>query len=276
MKRNRLIGTSVLMGAVLLLAAAAAIWWLRQPRPNEFMRGWETAQRTGCFGCHGSEGRNGANNPGSDELRVPAWDGGMLFMYVENPGEIEEWILYGKPKRLWPEGYDPRTGQAPHQAHDHESGEDHGLVEMPAYLDVLDEQQVKDLAALVRFIGKYGLASIPPEAAAGRQVARELGCVGCHRLDGLLGLSNPGSLKGYIPPWRGADFEDLVRNEEELRDWILDGEIGRLIGNPLAQFFVNRQRIQMPAYRDVLQPGQLDSLVDYIQWLSSEPSLLAE
>ena len=78
---------------------------------------------------------------------------------------------------------------------------------------------------------------------------------------------NPGSFKGYIPAWSGPDFAELVRDEDELRAWIREGRIQRLESNPVARFFTNRQVIQMPAYKAVLNAAELDAIVAYIHWL---------
>jgi len=61
-----------------------------------------------------------------------------------------------------------------------------------------------------------------------------------------------------------------VRDEDELRSWILDGEIARIASNPLGRFFTRRQIVQMPAYRGVVSGQDLDDIVAYIQWLSKE------
>ena len=80
-------------------------------------------------------------------------------------------------------------------------------------------------------------------------------------------MPNPGSFKGVIPSWEGDDFLELVRDDEELRGWILDGGIPRLIDHPIARRFIARQVVSMPAYRGVLEDGELEALVAYIRWL---------
>ena len=101
-------------------------------------------------------------------------------------------------------------------------------------------------------------------------MASRFGCFGCHGPGGRIGSRNPRSFKGYIPPWHGKDFGDLVRNEDELRHWILDGKIDRFESNLLARYFTRRQVIQMPAYRSVLDDGEINAVVAYIQWLDRE------
>ena len=60
---------------------------------------------------------------------------------------------------------------------------------------------------------------------------------------------------------------ELVRDEDELRHWILDGGIERLVNNRPARFFMSRQRLQMPAYREALTGEDLDAMMAYMRWL---------
>ncbi len=105
-------------------------------------------------------------------------------------------------------------------------------------------------------------------AQRGYFLARENGCFGCHGPGGRAGVENPGSFKGYIPPWEGPDFGELVANDGELREWIMEGSIERFRSNPLAAYFTGRQVIQMPAYRNILSAAQVDTLITYIHWLN--------
>ena len=94
------------------------------------------------------------------------------------------------------------------------------------------------------------------------------GCFDCHGDMGIGGMPNPGSLKGYIPGFGGADFDELVRSDDELRGWIADGGIPRLRDDRLASYFIERQRIQMPAFKDHLEPDDVDALVAYVRWIA--------
>jgi hypothetical protein len=84
-------------------------------------------------------------------------------------------------------------------------------------------------------------------------------------------MPNVRAFKGYIPAWDGPDFPDLVKDDQELRDWILDGGTRRLTGNRLARWFIERQPIKMPAYRNHVTPAEVDRLVDYVHWLRQHP-----
>ena len=84
-------------------------------------------------------------------------------------------------------------------------------------------------------------------------------------------MPNARAFKGYIPSWDGADFPDLAHDDGEIREWVLDGRPRRLQDNRLARFFLERQPIQMPAYRGHVAPADVDRLVDYIHWLRQHP-----
>jgi mono/diheme cytochrome c family protein len=190
------------------------------------------------------------------------------MMYVKNEQEIREWILYGHPKRLDSE-YNHEVDPGNHETHRHSADEqDPPLLRMPAFERVISEQELGDLVAYYKAVAAF--ESLPPDARAGYKVASRTGCFGCHGPGGRVGSRNRQSLKGYIPPWRGQDFKELVGSDEELREWILDGKVDRFESNLLARFFTERQVIQMPAYRDVLSDEELESLVAYIHWLQNQ------
>jgi mono/diheme cytochrome c family protein len=212
----------------------------------------------GCFTCHGPLGKSGIKNPGAPEGEVSAWDGGNYKMYVSSPNDIREWILYGAPER---------KRDDPH----HKQEVVESLVHMPAYEGYLTERELEDLVAFYKVVA---WAEKPPsEAPEGRRVALKYGCFSCHGEGGRARQPNPGSFKGYIPSWQGGDdFAELVRDENELRLWITHGDIPRLINNPAARPFIERQRIQMPAYKDELSKQDIDRLVAYIMWLRKQDS----
>jgi mono/diheme cytochrome c family protein len=143
-------------------------------------------------------------------------------------------------------------------------------IRMPAYRDVVDADQLDDLVAYLRGASEL---LYPPEgstAESGGELAHDLGCFACHGAMGSGGMANPGSLKGYIPGFYGPDFGELVRDDTELRAWIADGAIPRLSDDPLASFFLQRQRIEMPAYKQYLSAEQIDALVAYVRWIAGE------
>jgi mono/diheme cytochrome c family protein len=252
-------------GALLgIMGVVAQLIIFRQPKTTPVMRGYIVAQQMGCFACHGPDGLGGVKNPGAWEGEVPPLaGGGALMAHVRHEGEIRDWILYGAPRRLWSGGRKPGRDEARPGS---------GLLRMPAYASVLSEQDLEALLAYLTHLMRFERPGTP-EAAAGSQVAQRLGCFGCHGPGGRGGFSNPGSFKGYIPPWDGEDFEELVRDDRELAEWILDGRIARFQSSALVRHFTDGQVVQMPAYRGLLQEGELSRLIAYMHWLrGGQPS----
>lgn len=238
-----------LIGALLGLGVLQR---LRSPRETALMRGLVLADELGCFGCHGPEGGGGHPNPSSPLEEVPPLKAGAsLAFFVRNEGEIREWILHGRPARV--EASAPRPG----------------LIRMPAYAGFVTDAQVDDLVACVQYLSARPRPATPA-AEQGLATAERLGCFACHGPGGRGGLANPGSFKGYIPPWDGEDFAELVADDEELRQWIRAGAIERFNANPLARFFLARQAIQMPAYEGLASAQEVEALVAYIHWLRAD------
>lgn len=227
-------------------------WW-KAPLYSSFARGQATAQKSGCFACHGPEGTRGIRNPGSVDKHVPSWKGGTLMMYANNIQEIREWILDGMPKRLRDdaEEIDERK---------------EALIRMPSFRGKVSDQELEDLVTYVKTVGLAEKIS-DSLARKGRQEALEEGCFGCHGPGGKSPTPNPGSLKGYIPPWDSKDFDELVHNDQELEEWILKGITQRFEKSRLAQFFLSRQKINMPNYEKHLSKEELAALKAYIYWL---------
>lgn len=253
-----------LLIAVLLLVVIAQATWIAYPvvrdvvvppRENAAQRGRRLAAELGCFTCHGPGGRGGVPNPGSEGGEVPSFHQGTMMMYVHDDQDLREYILDGAPaaKLARPEYRAQMEAQA---------------LRMPAFRPVVSARQVADLVTYLR--AASGLLAPPDDspAAQGAEVAATAGCFDCHGDLGIGGLPNPGSLKGYIPGFCGEDYEELVRDDEELRGWITDGGIPRLRDDPLASFFLQRQRIQMPAYGEHLSAADIEALVAYVRWVA--------
>jgi mono/diheme cytochrome c family protein len=192
-------------------------------------------------------------NPGHGLEDIPPWSGGLITMYVDNEAEIREWIQDGMPKRVRADAEQMKLRQS-------------AAIAMPSYREVLSES---DLAAVVAYVKAVSDFEKPEEARAeaGRQVAIKYGCFNCHGPQGRGALDNPGSLKGYVPAWDGPDYAELVRSDDEARQWILDGRARRFQDDKLARFFLDRQKVPMPAYRTHLTTADVDALLAYIHWL---------
>src|SRR5438094_533292 len=106
-------------------------------------------------------------------------------------------------------------------------------------------------------------------AVRGYRLAAGIGCFSCHGPLGAGGVSNPGSFKGYIPGFWGGDFDELVRDDGELRQWIAEGGIPRISEHPIGRIFVRRQVIKMPAFAHghVQSPEDIDALMAYLRWI---------
>ncbi len=251
--------------ALLVLALAVENAWLLYPvlrrailRPEAAAaaRGREVAQRLGCFACHGPEGIGGVPNPGSRWGEVPGFRGKVRMMFARDDEEVREYILDGaSARRRGEETYRAETGQQ--------------ALRMPAFRGELSERELEDLLAYLRALS--GMLLPPGGAEArGAELAARYGCFHCHGEMGIGGQPNPGSLKGYIPGFVGRDFGELVRSEDELSAWIRDGGIARLRENPVARRFLDRQRIQMPAYGRFLSAPEIADLAAYVRWLASD------
>jgi mono/diheme cytochrome c family protein len=240
----------IALAAVLLaLAALGGLAWWRSHNAGPVQRGARLAAERGCLGCHGPAGRladpDGTLGIGS----VPSFEHDDVTGYAKSEGEIREWILDGKPRRLREAGAD----------------EPEPLLAMPAWRGRLSPVEVDQLVAYVKAVSDFD--PVPDAAAEGRDTAARLGCFACHGPQGRLDTPNPGSLKGYVPSWSGDDFPELARDDSEIREWIRDGSPKRLRDNPVAAFFIRHQAIRMPAYGDRVSEDEVRRITAYIAWL---------
>ena len=234
----RLVAASLCVAAV---SGLMAVRWWRSAHIGAVQRGADLAVAQGCLGCHGASGE-------SSLLPRPFTD-----LDDAAPETLREWILDGMPRRV-------RQNQELREAL-----EDAAIL-MPAWRERLSDAQVDDLVAYLRALSAVDVPE-DPLARSGYAVAERLGCFGCHGPGGRGAGRNPGSLKGYIPPWDGPDFAELAADAAELREWILDGRPRRLQANRLARFFLDRQAIRMPAFRGRIEEEELLAIEAYIRWL---------
>jgi mono/diheme cytochrome c family protein len=119
-------------------------------------------------------------------------------------------------------------------------------------------------------------AAFPPyeqRATAGRRIVERLGCFTCHGPEGRGGVANPGSEDGVVPALVGPDVQAWASSEDELRHWILEGvavdaaPYDRLAG--LNAGGGSDRAIVMPAYREMLAPGEIDDVVAYLASVST-------
>ena len=242
------------VACVAVIAVVIAVRFIRRPESTPALRGETVAREQGCFACHGPDGAGGVADPGARGGVVPGWDGPTVATYALNDAEVEEWILDGKPARL--KDVDLHAGRKP-------------LLPMPAYRGKITKAELADLMAYFRAVSAFD-TNITALAYEGRHEAEKLGCFGCHGPGGGGGAPNPGSLKGHIPAWDGHEYAEIVRDDGELREWILDGYPKRLWESPAARHFLEAQVVQMPGYRRVMSDDQLAKIMGYIQWRRTE------
>jgi len=273
--RSGILGRRIVMALAVLGLVESA--WLAFPHVQALVlqyeetpaaRGAKLAAELGCFACHGPAGGGGTRNPSvsseggeggrsvtilGQEAEVPAFTENTQMMYVKTTDDLREYILDGAPKRR---REDP----------EYRAKMDAAALKMPAYRGRVSAAQVEDLVAYLRATSGQ-LASEEKLVQRGADLAVELSCAVCHGPLGGGGVANPGSFKGYIPAFWGSDFDELVQNDGELRQWIADGKIDRIAEHPIGKFFFRRQVIKMPAYRQYLPPADINALVRWVRWV---------
>ena len=250
-----LVLAAVLIIENLWLSYPALRGMVLQVEETDVARGRAVAQDLGCFNCHGPNGRGGVANPGSEGGTVPSFHEGTPMMFVGNDNDIREYVLDGAPAaKKARESYREQMAAQ--------------VIHMPAYRGWVSEGDVDALVAYIRAASDL-LLPADGQVARGAALAQQNGCFACHGDMGSGGLPNPGSLKGYIPGFIGEDFHDLVRDDEELRGWIRDGSVPRLRDQPLARYFLQRQRVQMPGFKEHLSEDDINALTAYVRWLAS-------
>lgn len=241
------------------------------PEYSPAHRGQIVALKAGCFSCHGpGEGNSSVNPtkgvPANEQFRkVPS-----LFHERQSSEELRQWIEDGIPEtRKNSERFLTRR-------------ESHAL-KMPAYKDVLNPGEIDDLITYVALMQYRQAAEKSGGASEGERLARRYACFTCHGELGQGGVENQNSLKGYIPGFFGTDFRALARNgdRQDLREWILDGYSQVFYNQGFAgfypgQYFMNRQGINMPAYKEHMTEAEVETLVDYLIELMQQGPLNAD
>ncbi len=253
MTRSLRIRLVAALAAVLLLAGAAP-WLARRElwrrESNSILRGRLLAAEQGCVTCHWPWAQREIPNPGSRWGSAPLLAHGNARMYADDRAEIEEYIRFGAP-RAWLD--DPAAA----------ARLDSQRLRMPAFQETLSNSEIGDLVAFTSAVERVEPAG-GEAAVEGRELAWKHGCLVCHGVEGSGGLANPGSLGGFVPGFLGGNFADMVRDEEEFREWIVDGTSSRLEGNALLRWFIRRQRISMPAYGESVGDDEIETMWQWV------------
>jgi cytochrome c553 len=104
-------------------------------------------------------------------------------------------------------------------------------------------------------------------ALRGQAVALKLGCFDCHGADGRGGVADSGSRNGLIPGWDGPTVSTLAANEQEISEWILDGQPARL--KKVGAAARRAPLIPLPAYRNRLSTAEFADLLVYFKAVST-------
>jgi mono/diheme cytochrome c family protein len=241
----------LVVAGVILASAAAALalpalrgWW-RWRESNGLVKAARIFNREGCAACHLPAQGVEIRNPGSRLGTVPSLWGGSVMMYAKSLPEVEAYVRSGHP----PDRMPPADQ----------------LIRMPAFEKRLGAADIRRLA---RYVWAAGGMHVPDEGAVARgyDAAVKNGCFSCHGVAGSGGRRNPGSFKGYLPGWLGPDYAELVRSDGELDEWIRTGAVRRLESNRIAQFFMRRQVLRMPAFGPRLSSAELDDLKIFVKW----------
>ncbi len=222
---------------------------------NPVLRGRELAEKSGCMNCHRPFGAKEIPNPGSRWSVVPALEGGNAVMYAKNRQDIEEFIRLGAPSKWMADAETRKRLESQH-------------IRMPAFGERFSESEISDLVAFACAEGDFDLPG-GDAAEEGREVARNNGCLSCHGVEGSGGLPNPGSIGGFIPGFVGKNFDDLVKNESEFREWVQTGTSLRLEKNPVVRAFWRRQKIAMPAFNETLDAQETGKLWAWVSAIRS-------
>jgi hypothetical protein len=84
---------------------------------------------------------------------------------------------------------------------------------------------------------------------------------------GTGGLPDPGVDDGEVPPWSGGAWMMYVKDEQDVREFILDGRLERR-RDPESSEPRAAPAIRMPAYRGLVRAGEVDDLIAAYKVLS--------
>jgi mono/diheme cytochrome c family protein len=95
----------------------------------------------------------------------------------------------------------------------------------------------------------------------GATLSRGLGCFSCHGDLGRSGVPDPSGAGKQVPGWAGGLWMMYVKDDDEIREFILDGVSRRRAASSSAQEERRAAAISMPSYRGVVSSRDVDDLV---------------
>jgi len=240
------------------------------PETSPSEKGAMVAAEAGCFSCHGGRSAQPSLNPASTSevasfTRVPS-----MFEERHSIEVLHEWIEDGiSLEKAGSDAYLEASSTK--------------LLKMPSFKDHLSPAEIDDLAAYLSLQQYSVSARSNPTSVPGEDLARRFACFTCHGELGQGGVMNPGSLKGYIPGFFGQDFRALTQNGDlqDVMEWIENGASNSFLNQGFlgfypGRFFAERQAIKMPAYKEVLQRNEIETLALFVLTLLSQGPLSAE
>jgi mono/diheme cytochrome c family protein len=118
------------------------------PPDGPIARGATLATQFGCFACHGELGIGGRPNPGALKGYIPGFFGHDFTDLVRSEDELLEWIREGGIDRI-----------RRHPIGGYFFGRQR--IAMPAYKRFASEEEIRDLAAYVRWLSEEHWRQIP-------------------------------------------------------------------------------------------------------------------
>src|SRR2546422_10290621 len=107
-------------------------------------------------------------------------------------------------------------------------------------------------------------------AVRGYRLAAGLGCFSCHGPGGNGGTKNPGSEEGEVPAFGEQTQMMYVKDEQDLREYVLDGAPARPREDADYQAQGKAATLRMPSYRNFLSSAEVDDLVAFLRATSGQ------
>jgi mono/diheme cytochrome c family protein len=102
----------------------------------------------------------------------------------------------------------------------------------------------------------------------GVALAREIGCFSCHGDFGKSGIPDPSAEGKQVPAWGGGLWMMYVKDDAEVREFILDGVSRRRAASESAREERRGAAVSMPAYKSFLGKREVDDLLAAFEVLS--------